>query len=347
MKNMVVKSLFVAGLGLTVLGGTSVSASAHGKHLSISMSKTVMNGQFIKGHATKGATIVLSRNKATYGYGKVAKNGTFAIKTHALKGGWQYCVTVSKQGYKTAHGYVTVTKDSQTSDTPVVNSSSAASTKSVSSPSSSSKPSSKSSASNSSKPSSKSSASNSSKPSSKSSASNSSKPSSKSSASSSSKSSSKSSASSSSKSSSSSNQTPSKATPTDTPTTATSSVTTPATTNANSAFPSWLAQKDLPAYAELQTEINSYNQDLVDYDKQLNGNSQDLNSARAQYQKLTADKKTTSSNKTAIIHDLSNQINLDKGRIARLVKLSEGCVNEINTLKAAQQKFNPNASAVK
>jgi len=291
MKNMVVKSLFVAGLGLTVLGGASVSASAHGKHLSISMSKTVMNSHFIKGHATKGATITLSRNKATYGYGKVAQNGTFTIRTRALKGGWKYCVTVSKKGYKSVHQYVTTAKDSQTSSTPVVSSASAASTKSVSSASSSSKSSSKSSAS--------------------------------------------------------SNQTPSKTTTTSTSTTATSSVTTPAITDTNSAFPSWLAQKDLPAYAELQTEINSYNQDLGDYDKQINVNSQELDSARVQYQKLIANKKITSSDKTTMLNDLLDQINLHKDSITRLVKLSEGCVSKINTLKAAQQKLNPNASAVK
>lgn len=139
MKNVVVKSLFVAGLGLTVLGGVSANASVHAKHLSISLSKATMNSKVIKGHATKNAKIKVSRYKTIYGYGKVSKKGTFSVKTKALKGGWKYRVTVSKKGYKTIHKYLKVSKKSATKNTqPTLNSSSVSSVNPATSSSSSS-----------------------------------------------------------------------------------------------------------------------------------------------------------------------------------------------------------------
>lgn len=84
-------------------------AQASIRKTSVKPAKLTSKSTFVKGTATKSATIRLSHNHTTYAYGKATNKGKFSLKLkHKLHNSWKYRLTVSKKGYKTTTAYLKV-----------------------------------------------------------------------------------------------------------------------------------------------------------------------------------------------------------------------------------------------
>lgn len=89
-----------AATGFLLTGGMVAQATI--KNTSVKFSKVSSKRAYIKGVATKSATIRISRYNITYAYGKATNKGRFNLKLkHKLYKGRHYRVTVSRKGYKT------------------------------------------------------------------------------------------------------------------------------------------------------------------------------------------------------------------------------------------------------
>ncbi|GAX03440.1 hypothetical protein IWT140_01043 [Secundilactobacillus pentosiphilus] len=84
-------------------------AQASIRKTSVKPAKLTSKSTFVKGTATKSATIRLSHNHTTYAYGKATNKGKFSLKLkHKLHNSWKYRLTVSKNGYKTTTAYLKI-----------------------------------------------------------------------------------------------------------------------------------------------------------------------------------------------------------------------------------------------
>ncbi|WP_054655772.1 hypothetical protein [Secundilactobacillus silagei] len=82
-------------------------AQANVRSTSVKFAKLTSKSTYVKGSATKLATIKLSRYHTTYAYGKANSKGQFSLKLkHKLHANWKYRLTVIKKGYKTTTTYV-------------------------------------------------------------------------------------------------------------------------------------------------------------------------------------------------------------------------------------------------
>ncbi|WP_203651700.1 hypothetical protein [Secundilactobacillus yichangensis] len=100
-------------------------AQASVKETSVKPAKLTSKSTYVKGTATKSATIKLSRYQTTYASGKASKQGKFSFKLkHKLHAGWKYRLTISKKGYKTFKTYVKIAsaKSSSPQNTPTTSS---------------------------------------------------------------------------------------------------------------------------------------------------------------------------------------------------------------------------------
>lgn len=106
--------IFVATL-LTV----SVTSEANAKSKTIIKPQSITNmATTVKGHATKGSKIRVTRYSTLYASGKATKKGTFNFKLrHSLRAGTHIKFTVTKKGYKTAKLSLLVKKISQSHPT--------------------------------------------------------------------------------------------------------------------------------------------------------------------------------------------------------------------------------------
>ncbi|GAX06370.1 hypothetical protein IWT25_01714 [Secundilactobacillus pentosiphilus] len=105
-------------------------AQASIRKTSVKPAKLTSKSTFVKGTATKSATIRLSHNHTTYAYGKATNKGKFSLKLkHKLHNSWKYRLTISKKGYKTTTAYlkISATKpaSSKNTDSSAVTSSTA------------------------------------------------------------------------------------------------------------------------------------------------------------------------------------------------------------------------------
>ena len=84
-------------------------AQASIRKTSVKPAKLTSKSTFVKGTATKSATIRLNHNHTTYAYGKATNKGKFSLKLkHQLHSSWKYRLTVSKKGYKTTAVYLKI-----------------------------------------------------------------------------------------------------------------------------------------------------------------------------------------------------------------------------------------------
>lgn len=118
MNKKIVVMAIAAGLTLT----SSVVVQASTKKVSVKPIIPTAKSTYFKGVASKGATIKLSRYKTVYAYGKVTNKGNYSLKLkHKIHAGWKYRVTAAKKGYKTTKKYIKVVTTKKTMPNTTVN----------------------------------------------------------------------------------------------------------------------------------------------------------------------------------------------------------------------------------